>query len=137
MVATYLEPSCLYMSIVSLVSHALQACSLVIVKYCVALCPYLSLTGEAAVLPSCYIPHSNKLSFAVVEAVFACASSPRFVASFCVVILVPLYFMKPTNNTLAGTIRRSPRLGLTKNPLEFKSNIHPKGNETISRNFKY
>jgi hypothetical protein len=101
----------------SLVAIALQACSFGVVKYFVALCPYLSLTGEAAVLPSCYIPHSNKLSFAVIEAVFACASSPRFVASFCVVTLILLTFMKLTINTLVSTNRRSPRLGLTKNPL--------------------
>jgi hypothetical protein len=130
MVAKYLVPSSRYLSIVPLVSLALQACSLIVVKYSVALRPYLSLTGEAAVLPSCYIPHSNKLSFAVVEAVFACASSPRVIVSFGVVILVLLTFMKPTVNTLVSTNHRSPWLVQLKNPLKFKLNICPKGNVT-------
>jgi hypothetical protein len=120
-------------SIVSLVSITLQACSLVVVKYSVALRPYLSLTEEAAVLPSCYIPHSNKLSFAIVEAVFRVCVVTQACASLGVIILIILTFMKPTVNTLVCTTRRSPRLAQLKNPLEFKSNICPKENVTPGR----
>jgi hypothetical protein len=116
----------------SIIAYLVALRPYVIVEYLVALRPYLSATGEAVVLPSCGIPHSNKLSFVIVEAVFHACYVTWVLSSFVVVILVPLYFMKPTViNTLVCATCRSPRLAQCKNPLEFKSNSRLKGGVTL------
>jgi hypothetical protein len=120
-------------SIVSLVSFALQACSLLVIKCLVAIRPYLSMSEGVVVLPSCYIPHSNKLPFATIEIIVSGTLwlyALAHLISSGVVILVILNFMKPTVNTLVSTNCRSLWLVQLKNPLEFKSNIRPKGNVT-------
>jgi hypothetical protein len=92
---------------------------------------YLGTSEGVIVLPSCYIPHSNKLPFAIIEVIVSSMMWLHALACFVSFGVVILTFMKPTINTLVSTNRRSPWLVQLKKPLEFKSNICPKGNVTL------